>query len=156
MSTPRPNLLRAWWPAVVWILLIAVESTDYLSSDNTGHMLYRLVTRLFGHIDLAQFLVFHHYLRKAGHVFGYGILCLLLLRGLRTTFHEVGVWVWRSALFAWIATAAIASMDEWHQSFIPSRMGSPRDVLLDSTAGLIFLLLAYTWFRRSNGTEQTA
>jgi VanZ family protein len=156
LSTSRPNLLRAWWPAAVWMILIAIESTDYFSAQNTGGMLYALATRLFGPIDLTKFLVFHHYLRKSGHVLGYGILCLLLLRGLRTSFHQFGMWVWRTALYAWMATACIASMDEWHQSFIPSRMGSPRDVLLDSTAGLIFLLFAYVRLRRSNPVEQVA
>jgi VanZ family protein len=152
----RPNLLRAWWPAVVWVILIAIESTDSFSSQNTGSVLYALVTRLFGHIELAQFLVVHHYLRKIGHVFGYGVLCLLLLRGFKFSFDQVGTWMWRTALFALIATAGVASMDEWHQSYIPSRMGSPRDVLLDSTAGLAFLLIAYAWYRRSHPAEQTA
>ncbi len=135
---------------MVWIVVIAIESTDYLSSDRTGGMLYSLLMRLFGHIDLGQFLVFHHYLRKAGHVFGYGILTLLLLRGLRATFNQVHAWVWRTGWFALIGTVLVASMDELHQSFIPSRTGRPRDVLLDSIAGLIFLLLAYLRLRRSN------
>ena len=156
MSTSRPNLLRAWWPAAVWVVLIAIESTDSFSSDSTGRMLYALVTRLFGHVDLAQFILVHRLLRKGGHVLGYGMLCLLLFRGLRASFQQIGVWVWRTALFAWMATVCVASMDEWHQTFIPSRMGSPRDVLLDSTAGLIFLLIAYLWFRRSNTAEQVA
>jgi len=40
-------------------------------------------------------------------------------------------------------------MDEWHQSYIPSRTGSIWDVALDSVAGLGFLLVAYFWLRRS-------
>jgi VanZ family protein len=39
-------------------------------------------------------------------------------------------------------------MDEWHQSFIPSRTGTWRDAVLDSMAGLVFLLAAYFWLRR--------
>ena len=43
-------------------------------------------------------------------------------------------------------TALVACLDEWHQSYIPSRTGNLHDVLLDSTAALIaqvviFLLL---------------
>ena len=81
----RPNLARAWWPAVVWIGLIVMESTDFFSSRNTGSVLYTILTRLFGEIDFYKFLVFHHYLRKTGHVVGYGMLSLLLLRGWRAT-----------------------------------------------------------------------
>ena len=148
--------MRAWWPAGVWLVLIAIESTDYFSSDNTGNMLYRLLTRLFGHIDLGQFLVFHHYLRKGGHVLGYGILALLLLRGLGATLNQVHAWAWRTGWFALMGTAIVASMDELHQYFIPSRTGKPSDVLLDSASGLIFLLIAYVRLRRSNPVEQIA
>jgi VanZ family protein len=43
-------------------------------------------------------------------------------------------------------TAFVASLDEWHQTFIPSRTGRWQDVVLDTCAGiaaqlLIFLLL---------------
>ena len=156
MPTSRPNLLRAWWPALVWIGLIAFESTDFFSAQNTGSMLYSLLTRLFGEINFHDFLVFHHYLRKSGHVLGYGILSLLLLRGWRATLDYAHVWVWRAALLAWVGTALVASADEWHQSFIPSRTGNPTDVLLDSVAGVVFLLIAYLWLRRSALAEQTA
>jgi VanZ family protein len=154
LPTPRPNLLRAWWPALVWIGLITIESTDFFSSQNTGSLLYSLLTRLFGEINLHNFLIAHHYLRKAGHVLGYGLLCLLLLRGWRATLGDSHVWSCRAALLAWLGTGFVASADEWHQSFIPSRMGSPRDVLLDSAAGLVFLLMAYVWMRRSITAEQ--
>jgi VanZ family protein len=156
LPTSRHNLLRAWWPAIVWMGLIAFESTDFMSAQNTGSMLYALLTRLFGAINLHDFLIFHHYLRKTGHVLGYGMLSLLLLRGWRATFHQVQAWVWPTALLAWVGTAVVATLDEWHQSFIPSRTGSPRDVLLDSVAGLFFLLLAHIWQRRFRSGEQAA
>jgi len=141
---------------VVWIGLITFESTDLFSSQNTGSMLYSLLTRLFGPIDFQHFLVFHHYLRKVGHILGYGMLSLLMLRGWSATFGCVRQWMWRTALLAWMGTALVASMDEWHQSFIPSRMGSPRDVLLDSVSGLVFLLIAHIWLRRSARADQAA
>ena len=156
MPPSRPNPLRAWWPAIVWMGLITFESTDLFSSQNTGSVLYSLLTRLFGEINFYDFLVFHHYLRKTGHVLGYGMLSLLLLRGWRATFDCAHAWSWRTALLAWVGTALVAAMDEWHQSFIPSRMGSPRDVLLDTTAGLVFLLIAYVWLRRAAVAEQAA
>ncbi|MGA8540568.1 MAG: VanZ family protein [Terriglobales bacterium] len=143
LTESRPNLVRAWWPAAVWIGLITFESTDFFSAEHTGSVLYALLTRLFGHINLHSFLVFHHYLRKSGHVVGYGILCLLLLRGWRATFGHARALFWRTALLAWLGTAFVASMDEWHQSYIPSRTGTWRDAVLDSVAGLVFLIFAY-------------
>ena len=149
IPSSRPNLLRAWWPAAVWICLIAFESTDVFSSEHTGSLLYKLLTRLFGNIDLYKFLVFHHYLRKTGHVVGYGMLSLLLLRAWRATLGRVQPLLLRAALLSWLGTAIVAALDEWHQSYIPSRTGSVWDVALDSVAGVAFLVVAYFWLRRS-------
>jgi VanZ family protein len=155
LTASRPHPLRAWWPAFVWIGLISFESTGFFSSQNTGHVLYTLWARLFGPIDLSTFLVFHRFLRKTGHVVGYGVLSLLLLRGWRATFRRAYALLRRTALLSWLGTAFVASMDEWHQSLIPSRTGTWRDAVLDSAAGLVFLLAAYFWLRRSDGAEQT-
>jgi hypothetical protein len=148
-TVSRHNLLRAWWPAAVWICLIAFESTDFFSARNTGGALYSILTRLFGQINLYQFLIFHHYLRKTGHVVGYGMLSLLLLRGWRATLGPVHTLLLRAALLSWLGTAAVAALDEWHQSYIPSRTGTIWDVALDSVAGVAFLVIAYLWLRRS-------
>jgi hypothetical protein len=153
LTASRPNLPRAWWPAFVWIGLISFESTGFFSAQNTGRVLYTLLTRWFGEINFYDFLIFHHYLRKTGHVVGYGVLSLLLLRGWRATFGRARALLWRTALLSWLGTAFVASIDEWHQSYIPSRTGTWRDAVLDSMAGLGFLLAAYFWLRRS--AEQT-
>jgi len=75
---------------------------------------------------------------------------LLLLRGWRAAFGHGQALLWRTALLSWLGTALVASMDEWHQSFIPSRPGTWRDAVLDSLAGLVFLLVAYFGLRRSD------
>jgi len=120
------------------------------SAHDTQGMLYSLLTRLFGEINLYSFLVFHFYLRKAGHAIGYGMLALLLLRALKATLHHSRGWIVRVGILAWVGTAIIASLDEWHQSFIPSRTGAVSDVLLDTAAGLICLAMALLWVRRSD------
>jgi VanZ family protein len=149
LTASRPNLVRAWWPAIVWIGIITFESTDFFSSQNTGNMLYTLLMHLFGHISFYKFLVFHHYLRKTGHVVGYGMLSVLLLRGWQATLDQDHAQLGRTALLSWLGTVFVAAMDEWHQSYIPSRTGTWRDVVLDSVAGVVFLLVAYFWLRRS-------
>lgn len=149
MTSSRPNLLRAWWPAVVWICLITVESTDSFSSQNTGSMLYAILVRFFGNINLYHFLIFHHYLRKTGHVIGYGMLSLLLLRAWRATLGQVHTMLLRSFLLSWLGTLTVAALDEWHQSYIPSRGGKLSDVALDTAAGVVFLFVAFLWLRRT-------
>lgn len=143
-TASRRAVLHAWIPALIWLGVITIESTGALSSDNTGRFLYPPLHFLFG-IDQARFAVWHFLLRKSGHVFGYGILSALLFRAWRATIRVPSdprwsiVWA-RIALFM---TALVASLDEWHQSFIPSRTGSIHDVLLDSVAALATQVLLY-------------
>jgi hypothetical protein len=52
---------------------------------------------------------------------------------------------------ALLLVLAVASLDEWHQSTIPSRTGTPVDVLIDLTGGTIAQLwLRVEWRRRAN------
>jgi VanZ family protein len=78
------------------------------------------------------------------------MLSLLLLRGWRATFGRVPELLLRAALLAWLGTAIVAGLDEWHQSYIPSRTGTIWDVALDTVAGVAFLVVAYLWLRREN------
>jgi len=38
-------------------------------------------------------------------------------------------------------------LDEWHQSFLPSRTGTFRDVILDSCAGLLAQIVLFAILR---------
>ena len=150
MSAERHRLLKAWIAAILWLIVIAIESTTYLSSNNTSRILYPLLHFLFG-IDPAPFEHLHFYIRKAGHVFGYGMLSILLFRAWRETLTVVSdaKWTLRWATLAVLGTAIVASMDEWHQSYIPSRTGTPWDVLLDTCAGTAAQILLLIWYAQS-------
>ncbi len=91
----------------------------------------------------------HFYIRKGGHVFGYGLLSILLFRAWRETLPSLrnARWTLRWSIIAILGTALVASLDEWHQSFIPSRTGTPRDVLLDTCAGIAAQILVFLWMR---------
>jgi len=41
----------------------------------------------------------------------------------------------------------VAMLDEWLQSFLPSRTGTFRDVILDSTAGLVAQITLFAILR---------
>src|SRR5262249_54976340 len=135
--------------------IIAIESTNLLSSQHTSQLLYPLFHFLFG-INLEQFGPWHFVIRKTGHVLGYGILSILLFRAWRATVlipaHPPWSMVWASISF--FMTAMVASLDEWHQSFIPSRTGNFHDVLLDSTAALLaqIVLIVWIWKRSDRRT----
>jgi VanZ like family len=155
LQTPS-GAWKQWIPAVIWLGVISFESTDLLSSEHTGSILYPILTRLFGPINTIAFLEWHHYLRKVGHVFGYAMLSFLLFRAWRATLPRVTGVLWSIswASIAFFMTALVASLDEWHQTFIPSRTGTLRDVLLDSTAALGAQVLIWIILRNRRRNQE--
>jgi len=148
LNSHRHNLLKAWIAAILWLIVIAIESTALLSSHNTSRILYPLLHYLFD-MDPEHFEHWHFFIRKGGHVVGYGILSILAFRAWRETFPSIGnaLWSLRWASIAVLMTAFVASLDEWHQSFLPSRTGRWQDVVLDSCAGIAAQLLVFFWLK---------
>jgi VanZ family protein len=147
LSSDRHELLKAWIAAILWLIVIAIESTAMLSASNTSRILYPLLHFLFG-MDWQHFKFWHFYIRKGGHVVGYAILSILLFRAWRVTLPAMSnaKWTPRWATIAILGTALVASLDEWHQSFIPSRTGAVSDVVLDTCAGIGAQLLIFLWW----------
>jgi VanZ family protein len=150
LKSSRHDLLMAWIAAVLWLIVIAIESSALLSASNTSRILYPLLHFLFG-MDWEHFHVWHFYIRKGGHVIGYAILSILLFRAWRATLPAMNDvrWNLRWATIAILGTILVASLDEWHQSFIPSRTGRWQDVVLDTSAAIAAQLLIYFWWRGS-------
>lgn len=140
------HALKAWIAAILWLIVIAIESSDWLSAHYTSQILYPILHFLFG-LTPEQFKPVHFFIRKGGHVFGYGLLSFLLFRAWRETLPTIPQrkWTLRWSLIALLGTALVASLDEWHQSFIPSRTGRWQDVVLDTCAGIAVQMLVYCW-----------
>ena len=148
MSTDRHQVLKAWIAAILWLIVIALESTAMGSARNTSRFLYPLLHFLFG-MGWERFEPLHFFLRKVGHVFGYGLLSILFFRAWRETLPALGDpnWTWRWANISVLGTALVASLDEWHQTFIPSRTGTIHDVLLDTCAAIGAQILILLWVK---------
>ena len=166
---------KVWTPAALAVAIICVESTSALSSQNTSSILRPIVERWFGHINDSSWDLYHHYLRKTGHFVGYGLVAFTFLRAWLHTLDLPGsppallvgwlrgpgpLFAWRlqSTLLAIVSTAIVASCDEYHQSFLPDRTGSPYDVLLDTAGACALCLLIWLlcWSRRQSRTELIA
>jgi VanZ family protein len=75
-------------------------------------------------------------LRKLAHMTEYGLLTFLLWRPLREHFGD------RTAVGVALAVAlAYAGTDEWHQTHVEGRHGTPVDVLIDAV-GMTAVALA--------------
>ncbi|HEY1462068.1 MAG TPA: VanZ family protein [Terriglobales bacterium] len=138
------EILKGWIAAGLWIGIIVVESTSYLSSDNTGHILFGIFHHLFG-ISPEHFHPLHVFIRKGGHFVGYAMLSFLLFRAWKATLPSIHRWALKWSAIAFFMTALVASLDEWHQTYIPSRTGTLHDVFLDSFAALT-MQVVIAWF----------
>jgi VanZ family protein len=157
LNPSHRRILKVWLPSAIWLIVIAIESTNLGSAENTSRILYPLFHYLFG-IEPVRFSVWHHVLRKAGHFAGYFTLSILLFRSWAGTFPRFSTrWCLQWATLAFLSTALVASLDEWHQSFLPSRTGLFTDVLLDCTAGVIAQIAIFFVRRGSRlGVEKPA
>lgn len=136
---------------LVWMGVIFMASTDTLSAAHTSRLIEPLLRWLFSNrLSPTTFEEIHFYIRKLGHVTEYAILAALVWNALRRSFPAFReAFVGRlAALFA----ACYAAADEFHQSFVPSRTASVRDVLIDVSGALLGLVLvhrvSHSWLRR--------
>jgi VanZ family protein len=128
-------------PAVAWACLISFFSTDVFSSDHTSRFIIPVLHLLIPQASAETLELMHVLIRKSAHLTEYFIFSILLTRALRG--QERG-WKLRWAIWAVVLAAGYASLDEFHQSFVPSRTASPWDALLDTlgaSAGQVYLWL---------------
>jgi len=90
-------------------------------------------------------VIWDYYIRKMGHFVGYFGLSILLFRAWRATlpFASPSAWSVQWARISFFMTALVAVLDEWHQTYLTSRTGSLRDVILDSSAALTAQILIF-------------
>jgi VanZ family protein len=131
--------LKRWWPALVWGALISSFSTGAFTPEHTSRIVVPVLHWLFPHMPMETLELIHHAIRKCAHFAEYFILSLLILRGIRAGRKETRL-AW--ALLAILVVAAYASLDEFHQSFVPGRTPAVGDVLIDTSGGVAAQLLA--------------
>jgi len=48
LNSDRRDILKAWIAAILWLIVIAIESSALLSAHNTSRILYPILHLLFG------------------------------------------------------------------------------------------------------------
>ena len=125
------DFARYWLPVILWSALLLATSSDLFSSRHSGSIIAMLLGRF---LTAAQLETFNFFFRKLMHLTGYGILGWLGFRAMRGERRGFTI-PW--AVVGVVIAVAVASVDEWHQTFVPSRGGSAKDVLLDGCGALI-------------------
>lgn len=129
--------MKLWF----WLLLLAagLSALFMLTAFQTftGEHTKLIIQRLTGLNEDQSYMV-NAIARKAAHVMIFGLLALLFYR----VFRRPTLW------YAWLCTVLLAVLDEWHQTFVPGRSPSVRDIVLDSAAALIILTGTVLWRRK--------
>ena len=148
MSSNRRSLwywICAWLPVVLGVIAVALESTEFMGANHTSGPFRWLYQAIFGPVSDERWEVLHILIRKSGHFIGYGAIGLAWLRAWWMTLPRSRFL--HDSLLALLGTAMIASVDEWHQTFLPNRTGSAWDVLLDCCGAIMLELAAYIFMR---------
>jgi VanZ family protein len=83
--------------------------------------------------------------RKAAHIAVFGLLCACCVYALRTQRCAAATCLIGGAVIA----LAYACVDEYHQTFVPTRHGTPVDVAIDAVGiGIASIVLAMAFNRR--------
>ena len=146
------DVRRRLWrygPLVAWACFVLFASSSSFSASNTSRIIRPLLLWLSPDISEASLAHAHFLARKAAHLSEYGLLALLAARAFYTSQKRRLSRRWWLAAFALVACVAL--VDEYHQSFLPSRTGTIYDSLLDMTGGGAALACAALWLARGRG-----
>lgn len=144
------NGLKSWIPACLWAVVISAASTDACSAEHTSRIILPVLHWLLPHAPAATLELLHFVIRKCAHFAEYFIFSVLVLRAVRG---QRRGWMLRWTLVALAIAAAHSALDEFHQSFVPSRTASPWDSLLDTFGASVAQLAVWAWFRHHAEAE---
>ena len=126
-----------WILVLIWMFIIFIFSSQTGESSNQNN---RLVVQILeyiglditGHIgDATNFII-----RKAAHFTEYLILYLLLYKAFaESRGKKKSLWISLLCVFAYACT------DEFHQAFVPQRVPSFRDVMIDTGGGILGMII---------------
>ena len=135
------RITHYWIPVLIMLVFQYTFSTGAFSSSETSRFIDPILRFIIRNPTPEQLLFWHYVVRKAAHVTEYCILGVLVYRAFRLDVSRTVIVSVLTMLFVAVA----AMMDEFHQSFVPSRGSSMIDVGWDCIGGLISLTLSWIW-----------
>jgi len=143
MNQPRSNdrRFRYWIPAIIVAAMISLFSTHYFSGEQTARFFVPILHWLFPGASPHMLRLMHIGIRKLAHITEFGVFSITVFHGIRA---GRSGWSLKWALATLVIAVAYASLDEWHQSFVPLREPRLRDVAIDAFGALSAQTLV--WF----------
>ena len=133
------RLFSRYVPLIAWLVFISFASSDNFNAENTSRIIGPLILWLFPNTSLETLAVIHFITRKIAHFTEYAILGFLAARAFRTSPRRAIRQRWFLICVALVVIYAL--VDEYHQSFVPSRTASIFDSLIDMAGGITALII---------------
>ena len=136
------------WMGVIFYMSNQPASISSIHSGNTINIISKLpiignIMDYLTSINIGEFIV-----RKCAHMFSYCILAIFLFMSV----YEDNIK--KAIIIAFLGTFLYACSDEFHQLFIPGRSGEFRDVLIDTSGGIIGILTLYFIIKFSKKSKE--
>jgi len=140
------DFFKYWvWP-FLWAALFFPAWSSQWSQTLIWNLSLRIL-KLFSHTVNDHTLgIVYTIARKSGHVIEYAVLAYLLFRAFRRDRKDRWNWSW--AIPAGLLAAGYGALDEYVQTLVPRRHGSPIDWGIDVAAILLMLVIVYRDSRR--------
>lgn len=133
------------------MVLISLASTSEFSALNTSQVIRPLILWIFPNLSEERVAAIHLLTRKLGHFSEYAVLGILAARAFAGSANTFIKQHWFQVALLLIVSYAL--LDEFHQSFVPSRTASIFDSAIDVAGGLTALLILLYRNRRRGALQ---
>jgi hypothetical protein len=136
--------LKYWIPAVIAAAIISTFSTHYFTSDETGRVIVPILRWFLPHASSTLIRHLHFGIRKLAHVVEFGVFSITVFRALRGP--RAG-WRLNWALLTFLVAVSYAVLDEFHQTYVPLRHASAKDIAIDGFGAMLAQLVVW-WYAK--------
>ena len=143
-GAPPWLLLNYWIPAVAVAALISVFSTHYFTPEQTGRVIVPVLRWFLPHASPNLIRHLHFGIRKIAHVAEFGVFSVFVFRAIRGP--RIG-WQLNWALITLLLATSYATLDEFHQRYVPLRHSSPKDIAIDALGALLAQIIVW-WYAK--------
>jgi VanZ family protein len=139
-----------WLLVITWMVVIFVFSNQ--NGDQSSHnnrFVVEVLKNIGINLDSILGSIDNYLIRKLAHMTEYFILFHLLYNALCDKYN-----FWKASLVSIVVIFIYACSDEYHQSFIPGRGPSFKDVMIDTSGGGIALIVRiFTRYKRTSDSK---
>ena len=134
-------MLKNWFKYLV-VFLFCISIFFITSSPDSSGQRTRDIIAVMTDLSKSQVTMISFILRKSAHFLVFGILVLLVWWAIKDRP--------KSYFYAWLFATLYGATDEWHQVYVWGRTPRIRDVIIDSTGAIVFLLIIYFFQQKRN------